>query len=46
VKRHIQAVLKQAKGNKKLAAQLLNINRRTLYRLAQRYEIDLGAPEE
>ena len=46
VKRHIQAVLKQAKGNKKLAAQLLNINRRTLYRLAQRYQIDLGAPEE
>ncbi len=46
VKRHIQAVLKQAKGNKKLAARLLGINRRTLYRLAQRYQIDLGAPEE
>jgi DNA-binding NtrC family response regulator len=46
VKRHIQSVLKQAKGNKKLAAQLLGINRRTLYRLAERYEIDLGRAEE
>src|SRR6266511_1645779 len=46
VKRHIQVVLRQAKGNKKLAARLLGINRRTLYRLAQRYQINLGAPEE
>ena len=46
VKRHIQSVLKQAKGNKKLAAQLLGVNRRTLYRLAERYKIDLGSAEE
>jgi two-component system response regulator AtoC len=42
VKQHIQHVLRQAKGNKTLAAQLLGINRRTLYRLANRYGIDLG----
>jgi two-component system response regulator AtoC len=46
VKRHIQNVLKQAKGNKKLAAQFLGINRRTLYRLADRYQIDLGGAEK
>jgi two-component system, NtrC family, response regulator AtoC len=46
VKRHIQAVLRQANGNKKLAARLLGINRRTLYRLAQRYQIYLGGPAE
>jgi two-component system response regulator AtoC len=46
VKRHIRSVLKQAQGNKKLAAQLLGINRRTLYRLAERYQIDLGSAEE
>jgi two-component system response regulator AtoC len=46
IKRHIQSVLRQANGNKKLAAQLLGINRRTLYRLAERYRIELGAPEE
>ena len=46
VKRHIQSVLQQAKGNKKLAAQFLGINRRTLYRLAHRYQIDLGGTEE
>jgi transcriptional regulator with PAS, ATPase and Fis domain len=46
VKRHIREVLKQAKGNKKLTAQLLGINRRTLYRLAERYQIDLGSGDE
>jgi DNA-binding NtrC family response regulator len=46
ITRHIQEVLRQARGNKKLAAQLLGINRRTLYRLAARYQIDLGTPEE
>ncbi len=39
---HIRAVLEQAKGNKKLAAQLLGVHRRTLYRLAKRYGIPLG----
>ena len=46
VRHHICRVLKQAKGNKKLTAQLLGINRRTLYRLAERYQIDLGSVEE
>jgi two-component system response regulator AtoC len=46
VKRHIQSVLTQARGNKKLAARLLGINRRTLYRLAERYQIDLGSAAE
>jgi DNA-binding NtrC family response regulator len=46
LKRHIQSVLRQAKSNKKLTAQLLGINRRTLYRLADRYQIDLGTKEE
>jgi two-component system, NtrC family, response regulator AtoC len=46
VKRHIRHVLQQAGGNKKLTAQLLGINRRTLYRLAKRYQIDLGGVEE
>jgi two-component system, NtrC family, response regulator AtoC len=46
VKRHIRDVLKQAKGNKKLTAQLLGINRRTLYRLAERYQLDLGSADE
>jgi transcriptional regulator with PAS, ATPase and Fis domain len=46
VRRHICHVLQQAKGNKKLTAQLLGINRRTLYRLAERYRIDLGGVDE
>ncbi len=38
---HVRSVLKDAKWNKKLAAQLLGIHRRTLYRLAKRYGIPL-----
>jgi len=45
-KKHIQKILKQTKGNKTLAAELLGIHRRTLYRLAKRYGIALGALEE
>lgn len=39
--RHIRAMLHHAKGNKKRAAELFGIPRRTLYRLAQRYKIEL-----
>jgi two-component system, NtrC family, response regulator AtoC len=42
VTRHVRSVLRQARWNKKLAAQLLGINRRTLYRLTKRYGIPLG----
>jgi two-component system response regulator AtoC len=38
---HIRRVLKEARWNKKLAAQLLGIHRRTLYRLTKRHGIPL-----
>ena len=37
----IQDVLKAAGGNRKQAAEILGINRRTLYRMAERYKLDL-----
>jgi two-component system response regulator AtoC len=43
--RHVCHVLKEARWNKKLAAQLLGIHRRTLYRLTKRYGIPLGTSE-
>jgi two-component system response regulator AtoC len=39
-KQHIQAVLQATQGNKKRAAQILGINRRSLYRMAKRYGLD------
>jgi DNA-binding NtrC family response regulator len=39
-KQHIQAVLRATEGNKKRAAQILGINRRSLYRMAKRYGLD------
>jgi DNA-binding protein Fis len=39
-------MLRVAGGNKTLAAQLLGVHRRTLYRLAERYQIDLGPGKE
>lgn len=41
-RQHIERVLKSAGWNKTLAAELLGIHRRTLYRLAKRHQIDLG----
>jgi transcriptional regulator of acetoin/glycerol metabolism len=41
VTRHVHRVLREARWNKKLAAQLLGIHRRTLYRLTKRYGISL-----
>jgi two-component system response regulator AtoC len=45
-KQHIQRMLRVARGNRSLAAQLLGVHRRTLYRLVERYQIDLGPGEE
>jgi two-component system, NtrC family, response regulator AtoC len=39
-KQHIQTVLHATEGNKKRAAQILGINRRSLYRMAKRYGLD------
>jgi DNA-binding NtrC family response regulator len=41
-KRHLVRVLKETKGNKVKAAKILGIDRRTLYRMAERFGIDLG----
>ncbi len=43
--RHVRSALREAKWNKKLAAQLLGIHRRTLYRLTKRYGIPLRETE-
>jgi transcriptional regulator of acetoin/glycerol metabolism len=45
VTRHVGRVLREARWNKKLAAQLLGIHRRTLYRLTKRYGISLSERE-
>ena len=39
IKGHLRRALKEARWNKKLAAQLLGIHRRTLYRLTKRHGI-------
>jgi len=41
-KRHLVRVLKETKGNKVKAAKVLGIDRRTLYRMAERFGLDLG----
>lgn len=41
-KRHFQQALEKAKGNKKRAAELLGVSRRTLYRLAERHGLPFG----
>ena len=40
-KRHLMRVLKETKGNKVKAAKILGIDRRTLYRMAERFGLDL-----
>ncbi len=45
-KRHLTRVLKETKGNKVKAAKILGIDRRTLYRMAERFGLDLGPDAE
>lgn len=45
-KRHLIRVLKEMKGNKVKAAKILGIDRRTLYRMAERFGLDLGEEAE
>jgi len=45
-KRHLVRVLKETKGNKVKAAKILGIDRRTLYRMAERFGLDLGDETE
>jgi DNA-binding NtrC family response regulator len=42
-RRHLRFALEQAGGNRKQAAEWLGITRRTLYRMATRYGIDLSS---
>lgn len=44
-KRHLVRVLKETKGNKVKAAKILGIDRRTLYRMAERFGLDLGGDD-
>lgn len=41
-KRYLQQVLQETGGNKVQAAKVLGIDRRTLYRMAERFGLDLG----
>jgi len=42
-KEHIIKILRETKGNKKKAAEILGIERRTLYNKAKRLGIDFGS---
>jgi DNA-binding NtrC family response regulator len=45
-KRHLALVLKETRGNKVKAAKILGIDRRTLYRMAERFGLDFGDEAE
>jgi DNA-binding NtrC family response regulator len=44
-KRYLRHVLAEVKGNRSRAAEVLGIDRRTLYRMAERFGLDLGDDE-
>ncbi len=44
-KRYLRHVLVQVKGNRSRAAEVLGIDRRTLYRMAERFSLSLGDDE-
>jgi DNA-binding NtrC family response regulator len=44
-KRYLRHVLSAVRGNRSRAAEVLGIDRRTLYRMAERFGIDLGDDE-
>ncbi len=41
-RRYLQHVLKMVNGNRTRAAEILGVDRRTLYRMAERFRIELG----
>jgi DNA-binding protein Fis len=45
-RRYLQHVLEAVKGNRTRAAEVMGIDRRTLYRMAERYGIDLAGDGE
>ncbi|TAJ35144.1 MAG: sigma-54-dependent Fis family transcriptional regulator [Nitrospirae bacterium] len=45
-KRYLMRVLRETGGNKVRAAKILGIDRRTLYRMAERFGLPLGEPGE
>ncbi|MBX3304223.1 MAG: sigma-54-dependent Fis family transcriptional regulator [Nitrospira sp.] len=45
-KRHLIRVLKETNGNKVKASKILGIDRRTLYRMAERFGLNLGEEAE
>jgi len=45
-RRYLLHVLDATGGNRKRAAEILGINRKTLYRMAERFGIELGRDQK